>query len=360
MRIIQLIDSLRAGGAERMAVNIANALCDEGHNVLLVATREGGLMLNYLKPYIPHEILLKQSALDFLTFRKFIKVLRRFRPDVIHAHSSSIYWATFAKMVIPELRIIWHDHYGNRTRTTVIERLILKKVTKKVNTIIAVNQELENWAKQYLSVSHACIHQLNNFPYIRGGKGMKVKDKIRILCLANLRNPKGHDIIIESFIQLTKNPIGVDVELVFAGSYNVEESYYKGLINTISESRISNKVIFLGSVDNVELVLSEASIGILGSLSEGLPVSLLEYGLAGLPVVVTDVGQCGAVVDYGNAGWLVPPCNPDALAEALIEIIQNPVEAQIRAKRLHERVTDLYGAKNFMKSYNSLLSDMFG
>ena len=64
--------------------------------------------------------------------------------------------------------------------------------------------------------------------------------------------------------------------------------------------------------------LHGADCGVLSSVSEGLPVSLLEYGMAGLPVIVTDVGQCAEVVGNGRFGRVVPPGKPNSDGKGII------------------------------------------
>ena len=59
----------------------------------------------------------------------------------------------------------------------------------------------------------------------------------------------------------------------------------------------------------------------LSSASEGLPLALIEYGMAGLPVVATEVGQCSEVLDHGRAGILVAPGSAQLLSEALLSLL---------------------------------------
>ena len=87
-------------------------------------------------------------------------------------------------------------------------------------------------------------------------------------------------------------------------------------------------------------------------------MSLLEYGLAGLPVVVTNVGQCAEVVDNGNAGALVPPSNPEALAQALLTFIQQPESLLPFGSKFKHRVESGYGAGKFMVEYKKLIESI--
>ena len=83
----------------------------------------------------------------------------------------------------------------------------------------------------------------------------------------------------------------------------------------------------------------------LSSVSEGLPLALLEYGAARLAAVATAVGQCPEVLDGGSAGLLVPPRSPDLLAQALIALLKSPDKRRELGDRFYERVQALYSTE---------------
>ena len=80
---------------------------------------------------------------------------------------------------------------------------------------------------------------------------------------------------------------------------------------------LKNRVLKLGVRRDVLNLLKRCHIGVVSSKWEGLPVSLLEYGFAGLPVVSTSVGEIPQVLSYGAYGTLVPPEDSMALADGL-------------------------------------------
>ena len=86
---------------------------------------------------------------------------------------------------------------------------------------------------------------------------------------------------------------------------------------------MDNHVFVYGSCSDVHHILRQSTIGVLSSKSQGLPLSLLEYGLAKLPVVVTNVGDCNKVISNKDEGLLVESENDIVLAEALINLIIN-------------------------------------
>jgi glycosyltransferase involved in cell wall biosynthesis len=96
----------------------------------------------------------------------------------------------------------------------------------------------------------------------------------------------------------------------------------------------------LGEIANVSEQISKASIGVLSSDMEGLPVALLEYGVSKLAVVSTDVGQCREVIQ--SFGKLVPPNDPEALSEGLLYYIENVKNREADAKNFSEHIKSSY------------------
>ena len=108
---------------------------------------------------------------------------------------------------------------------------------------------------------------------------------------------------------------------------------------------------------DISNILNQATIGVLSSKSEGLPVSLLEYGLAKLPVVVTNVGECGKVVENGKSGIVVEKENSLELADALDELINSEEKRKEYAELHYNNVIEKYSENNSKCSKNSYKSN---
>src|SRR5690606_5619236 len=111
MRVLQLIDSLRSGGAERMSVTYANALVKRIDASFLCCTRKEGLLKKQLSPEVGYLFLNKKSTLDLQAFRKLRNFVKENKIDLIQAHSSSWFLALMVKLSLPKLKLVWHDHY---------------------------------------------------------------------------------------------------------------------------------------------------------------------------------------------------------------------------------------------------------
>jgi glycosyltransferase involved in cell wall biosynthesis len=140
-----------------------------------------------------------------------------------------------------------------------------------------------------------------------------------------------------------------------------DASYLAMIRSTIGELNLTSHVTWLGSRKDVFDVLAGCDAGVLSSASEGLPLALLEYGMAGLPAVATRVGQCEEVLDNGNAGLLVAPGAPDALAEALCLLLRSADKRSRFGTALHRRVQEHYSVtaalQRILAMYDTALAE---
>ncbi|WP_299213135.1 glycosyltransferase [uncultured Dokdonia sp.] len=296
MRVLQLIDTLDAGGAERMAVNLANASVNHAYTGYICATRRGGILESAIHQEVLSCIAGKRSFHDLKALRKLLKFIKKNKIDIVHAHSTSIYTAFIIKLIRPKLKLVWHDHYG--LSEFVKERpsqKILKIISRYMSGIIACNEDLAAWAREQLHCKEVIF--LPNFVVENKDQELTTKisgvDGKRIVCLANLRPQKNHIGVLKIFKDITLQFPDWTLHVV-GKDFNDDTS--ASIKEYIVANHLSDTVYLYDSRTDVNAILQKMDIGVLASTSEGLPLALLEYGLAGLAVMVTNVGQCAQVV----------------------------------------------------------------
>ncbi|PKP39484.1 MAG: glycosyltransferase, partial [Bacteroidetes bacterium HGW-Bacteroidetes-13] len=112
MKVLQLIDTLNAGGAERVAINYANELSQHLVGSYLCTTRQEGPLKSQLKPEVGYLFLKKKSALDLFAIFRLARYVKKNDITIIHAHGTSFLTAVLCKLLVRNLKIVWHDHYG--------------------------------------------------------------------------------------------------------------------------------------------------------------------------------------------------------------------------------------------------------
>lgn len=359
IKVLQLIDSLDAGGGERMSVQLANALSEKIKCSALVCTRRSGILEKDISSKVNFLCLNKTHSLDIVALKRLRRFVRMYNINIIHAHSTSFFMATLLKLSRPQLKLIWHDHYGFSDELEQRPATILKMCSFFFDQVLSVNHKLKNWSKQNLKCKQ--IDFIQNFSLKSGLKNIQnaidlkgSKTAYKIIHIANLRPQKDHITALKAIKKLNDNAVNFSYHLV--GSYDEKSSHYKEIVNFIQTNHLEKQVFIYGSQSNINHLLQQADMGLLSSVSEGLPLSLIEYAQAKLPVVVTDVGQCQWVV--GEFAQVVKPQDDDALFQAIQLNINHPENAKEMAFKLYEKIENEFDADIILQKLLSIYDNV--
>jgi glycosyltransferase involved in cell wall biosynthesis len=245
-------------------------------------------------------------------------------------------------------KLIWHDHYGESENLVARKFKVLKKFSRYFAGIVSVNTGLKNWAINNLKCKN--IVEIKNFiPEPDPSSEAKIKLKgakedFKIICVANLRPQKDHFNLLEAFEMLDPE---LKVSLHLIGE-DPGTPYSSRIIKAIMESPVKHKIFYYGSQPEIIPLLKQADLGVLSSRSEGLPLALIEYGMAGLPVVCTDVGQCAEVLE--GFGELVEKENPAALSRGILKTFLKAGEIKEESQPFSIKVREIYSEKVVIKT----------
>ncbi|WP_028282842.1 glycosyltransferase [Olleya marilimosa] len=347
MKVLQLIDSLEAGGAERVAVNYANALVNYIDGSYICATRKEGLLKKSLSKDVVYLFLKKRSTIDFVAIIRLRKFIIKNNIEIIHAHGSSYFLATIVRILTPKLKLIWHDHFGNRINCGLKSILILKLCSIFFSRVFVVNNDLKLWAEQNLFTKKVIF--LRNYP-MDNSNIIKTRlhgvENKKIVCLANFRPDKNHELLINAFGRIINAFPDWTLHLV---GKDFNDEYSRSIKTLITNLNLNKSIYIYGSCMDTSSILKQAQIGVLSSSSEGLPLSLLEYGLLGLPVIATDVGQCAKVITNNINGLVVKAGNQDMYYNALKFYIENKDIREIYSQKFHKHIYNNYSEKETIK-----------
>lgn len=322
MRILQIIDSLDIGGAEKMAVNYANALSNKVAFSGLVTTRKEGSLKEQINSNVPYLFLNRKKTIDFSAIFKLKKYCKSNDIQYVQAHSSSFFTAFLLKLILFKIKIIWHDHNGLSEFLNARKSLALKIASYFFDGIIVVNYQLKNWAERELNCKK--VIYLANFTSI-SQNGLKEtalfgENEKRILCLANLRFQKNHFLLIDVAKKLKLSHPDWTFHLV---GKDFNDDYSSKVKSGIAENDLQNHVFIYGSKNDTQNIIEQSEIAILTSQSEGLPVALLEYGLNKKAVVSTEVGEIPLIIVNNENGFIVSKFDAEQFYSALIAMIEN-------------------------------------
>ncbi|MCA1917845.1 MAG: glycosyltransferase [Flavobacterium piscis] len=350
MRIVQIIDSLEPGGAERMAVNYANVLSKKIEFSGLVISRKEGLLVNQIDKSVSYLFLKKKKKIDLRAVFRLRKYLKENKVDLVHAHSSSFFSAVLVKLILPKIKIIWHDHYGISQDLSSRKNISLQLGSPFFTGIISVNSALRDWAKSYLWCSN--IIYFPNFILDWSISNEKINlngsEGKRIICVANLRPQKNHILLINA-ANVIKDKFPDWTFHLFGKDFN--DSYSDQLKKRVKDLQLQNTVYFYGTTNNVNASLLQCQIAVLPSLSEGLPLAILEYGLNKLPVIATNVGEISKIIISEKEGILIESNNCNALVTAIEKLIESEKFRNDLGLNLFNKVQKDFSAETILSNY---------
>jgi glycosyltransferase involved in cell wall biosynthesis len=350
-----MTDTLEAGGTERVAINLVNALPRDRYDVSLCSTRRDGPLARLIGADVKHLSLARRRTVDVAALLQLARFIRTHDVRILHAHASALFTAVAASLLPPHPVVVWHDHCGHQQHAPRPVRPY-RYASRRVAGVIAVNEFLADWARTTLRMPGERVWYVPNFVAeqrpepVSGLPGLPGR---RIVCVANLRPQKAHlDLLKAMAIVVRSAP---DAHLLLVGR-EAEPECSQAVRGGIAELGLAGHVTLLGERTDVAGILRQCDVGVLSSRSEGFPLALVEYGLAGLAAATTDVGQCAEVLDAGRAGLLAPPGQPDALAAALGRLLGSPKLRSECGARLRQRVVERYGRDSVIERITHVYS----
>ncbi len=172
-----------------------------------------------------------------------------------------------------------------------------------------------------------------------------------IITVGRFTRAKGYEDMIEAFSLLrdtTSKPV-----LLMVGAGSMADS----IKQRIESLHLSQSVTITGERNDVPQLLASSDVYASSSHREGLPLAVLEAMMAGLPVVATSVGDIPNVVTDGT-GVVVPPHQPEMLADALDDLLKNPEKRRAMGKAAQQRAMEEYSIDAWMQKHLALYRDV--
>ncbi len=361
LRVAQLIETDGPGGAERVVVHLARALQDEGGQsiVILPPRGEGWIEAELAGSGAIIDRFHLDRPLSAACAQDLAECFARHRVDVAHSHefSMAVYGAWAARRAgIPHV-ITMHGgrYYADRVR----RRLALGAAVRASARTVAVSSGLASHLRRDLWLRSSRVLMIpNGVPYetparvtLREELHLGPADRLMV-AIGNLYPVKGHRHLIEAFSLVAHRHPTLHCAIGGRGHLDVD-------LEALARARgLAGRVHLLGLRSDVPAVLAAADLFVQPSLSEGLPLALLEAMQAGRPIVATDVGEMPVALGFGEAGLLVEPGSPGALAAAIDSLLNDSIRAEMLASRAAVRARAEYGVGRMAARYFGMYSDL--
>lgn len=359
MRVLQVVDSLATGGAERVAITLANGLIGHIDASHLCATRTEGPLTGTVSADVGYVCLRRRRRIGFRALWALRSYVRDHEIDLIHAHGSSVY---FSAVAISFLRqrplLVWHDH---NPRLKERSNRLARVGSMLARRVFVVSEQVRDWHVAAKS-DPSRLKVFPNFVALTDGvvpaENLPGSPGERIVLVGNLRPEKNHLGTVRAFAELARHrPLA---HLLLAGSLD-NTVVLDAVRETAERLGVANQVIELGIREDVEALLLACDVGVLFSCAEGFPMALLEYGRAGLASVASDVGYVRSLADLTTGIVVVEPNDEAGLTSALLRLLQDTqgraaLGADFR-ETVERRFSDAAIIPEVLDEYRSLLGN---
>jgi glycosyltransferase involved in cell wall biosynthesis len=286
---------------------------------------------------------------DVLKARSWLeRQLSSFQPQIVHAHLFHALVLIASLRHPPARQLVATHHHGSRyvSEKQRLHEWADRFCGRRYDAVVAVSRATRQFLIEHYGYQPAKLWTIPNgwsgVPQPRNGAAGR-----RIICVANFRPQKGHDVLLSAFVRVRRSL--PDASLVLVGDGELRET----LTGQTVKLGVDDVVRFEGSVPDVWPLLAGADLFAIASRYEPLGLAVLEAMAAGLPVVATDVGGLRELVRPGITGELVPPDDPEALAEHLLGLLQEPARLAQMGAAGREQASD-YRVERMLDKYSEL------
>jgi glycosyltransferase involved in cell wall biosynthesis len=296
---------------------------------------------------------------------KLRSLFLREKIDVVHTHTlASMFYAGCAAWLAGVGRRL-HTQHNTLLRTYGFkDRLRFRASARFFHHIVAVSEETSRVLAEYKVSPARRLTILNGIDELKLAAAESAENlretaaaggarELRLGSVARLAPEKGMHVALEAFSRVRDRWPASRLVIVGDGP---ERS---ALEEATAQLGIESCVDFLGYVKDVEKVFPTLDVFLLPSLTEGIPLALLEAMACGLPVVATAVGGVPEVVRHEESGILIPPGDPVALAEAMGRLLDQPAERSRLGTNARARVHDCFGLEKMAGAYRHLYSEVY-
>jgi glycosyltransferase involved in cell wall biosynthesis len=338
MRIVQFVNNLDMGGLERLVLDLAQCQLAEGHEPSIYClTHPGRLAAEAEGLGIKVRSFQKPTGPSPRTVLRIARQLRIDRPDVLHLHNHLVHHYGVLAGLFTGVPVFVNTRHrseqklesspnGSSISTAPTDRrsdLIFRATLPFVGAVVLISESTRKFFIQHCGVPESKARVILNGAHLErfleapahpGG----AFPRIRFGIAARLVAAKDHYTLLRAFTMVLRELPNAELAIAGDGPLRKELEAFTRDLNLI------DRVSFVGALPDTPAFLSELDIFVLSSLSEGLPIALLEAMAAGLPIVSTRAGGVNEVAVEGQNAILSEPGDAEGLAQAMIQMAKRP------------------------------------
>jgi glycosyltransferase involved in cell wall biosynthesis len=337
MRLMHLISSGGWGGREMYPPLLASEQKLRGHRVSLVAKTNTALARRLAGSELEYELIDIKSRTDFSAARSLSRILRSRQPELIHLHLSRDLILARLACALARIKpaLILHQHVAvSGSKGDPFHRYLYAKLSAVVAISEYVRESMEKrWpvrGKRLEVIYYGLKTEIFTGPEeeknkhgknsLRAELGVDGEEQILVGLVGRLEPRKGQEIFLRAAARV-QSP-GPNLRFALVGA--AEGGYDREMKALADELGIAGRVVFTGHRPDVPELLRALDVLVVPSLEEAFGLVAAEGMLSSLPVVAARAGALPEFIDDGSTGLLVPPSDPQALADSLLRLADDP------------------------------------
>jgi len=362
IKILHVLDSLGVGGMERVVIDVVNHLDQSRFDHVVCCISRKGAAAGHLREETRCVDLGKGAGADYLAPVKIARLINEEAPDIIHTQSWSGVDAAMAKMMTRAARLVHSEHGRNypHIHSEPLKRKVARRCLYHLSdAVFAISAEVRDYYCRETGFPSERMRIIPNGVDLRridradGGAraelGIGPEDFV-VGTVARLDTTKDTITLARAFAKLYRLRRERNLKLLIVG-----DGDQKSVIeNFTAEQGLGAAVIFTGLRHDAPRLYGAMDVFALPSLSEGLPLTVLEAMAARAPVVATNVGALPELVEEGGTGFLIEPKDDLALAERLARFYSEPELARRFGDAARRKVEREYSLELMLRRYADL------
>lgn len=345
MKVLHLIDSGGLYGAEKMLLALVKVQLDQGLAPMILSAgdpdvEEKPLEAEAKRQGLPVTAWRMKPGLNLVQSWKILKWARANGYQLLHSHGFkfNVLLGCYPRFIrgIPMVATLHGYLHAPRFTKLWVYELLDRLAISLMQRVVLVGDVMSAELPSRLALSEKVWTIRNGLPIdevVKRSESELPEDfqhffrqhNAVILGVGRLSREKGFDHLIMAFREIqAKNP---NVGLMIVGEGN-KRPELEALVNKYD---LGKHVVMPGYFDNIPALMAQSSVLAISSLTEGLPITLLEALAVRLPVVSTSVGEIPNVLNGDSYGLLVKDVSENRLSEAILQVLEDPDEALKRA-----------------------------
>jgi glycosyltransferase involved in cell wall biosynthesis len=342
MKILQVIDKLEVGGAERVAVDLCSILYKNNVEVdFLNLLKPSELDQELLEKGIKVHYLNRENKFNPIYLIKMLLLLNQY--SIIHVHSRHVLRYVGLTFFLPRIfrkyKVIFHDHFGEIEHDKFISPY-LRKCINNCAAYVGVSPSLVSWAKE--NQLNRRVFLLENI-VVEKDAFRKIATESKIVVVGNFRKQKNYEFLL-SVLKNLPEPIKIDLYGTI-----VDRKYYDEIVNLAKSHNLFNRITIKTREKNISEILLNYKFAVHCAASETGPLVAIEYMSKGIPFIMFNTGAVAKVLKENEYDFIMDIFDEEMWSKKIMEVMANSSKQSYLSKQLRILYRNFFSEKIYLE-----------